>query len=143
MHPIIFLWVCCSTSCQCRTHQKVLRKSSTHKGVFMINDFWRNPHFSNIFLPNEIIFEHCGLPMQRSRELLLLKRSKVETRNRLVFIHNIEKQILLTQIKFFVATDMCMSHCLGMNYYVNFGGGIGSNGFYIKRIYGTQDNWTN
>ena len=53
-----------------------------------------------IFPPNEIIFEHCGLPMQRSRELLLLKRSEVETRNRLVFIHNIEKQISLTQIKF-------------------------------------------
>ena len=53
-----------------------------------------------VFSPNEIIFEHRGLPMQRSRELLLLKRSEVETRNRLVFIHNIEKQISLTQIKF-------------------------------------------
>jgi hypothetical protein len=28
-----------------------------------------------------------------------------------------------------------------MNYYVNFFGGIGSNGFYIKWIFGTQDNW--
>ena len=36
--------------------------------------------------------------MQRSRELLLLKRSEVETRNRLVFIHDIEKKISLTQI---------------------------------------------
>ena len=26
----------------------------------------------------------------------------------------------------------CTSHCLGMNYYVNFFGGIGSNGFHIK-----------
>ena len=25
-----------------------------------------------------------------------------------------------------------ISHCLGMNYYVNFSGGIGSNGFHIK-----------
>jgi hypothetical protein len=50
--------------------------------------------------PNGVGFEHCGLPMQCIRELLLLKRSEVETRNRLVFIHNIEKQILLAQIKF-------------------------------------------
>ena len=59
--------------------------------------FWVSSKF---FPPNEIIFEHRGLPMQCSRELLLLKRSEVETRNRLVFIHNIEKQISLAQIKF-------------------------------------------
>ena len=35
------------------------------------------------------------------------------------------------------------SHCLGMNYYVNFLGGIGSNGFHIKLIFGTQGNWKN
>ena len=35
------------------------------------------------------------------------------------------------------------THCLGMNYYVNFLGGIGSNGFHIKWIFGTQNNWKN
>ena len=35
------------------------------------------------------------------------------------------------------------SHCLEMNYYVNFLGGIGSNRLYIKWIFGTQDNWKN
>ena len=35
------------------------------------------------------------------------------------------------------------SHCLGMNYYVNFLGGTGSNGFDIKWIFGTEDNWKN
>ena len=33
------------------------------------------------------------------------------------------------------------AHCLGMNYYVNFLGGIDSNGFHIRFILGTQDNW--
>ena len=32
------------------------------------------------------------------------------------------------------------SHCLGINYYVNFLGGIGSNGFHIISIFGTKDN---
>ena len=32
-------------------------------------------------------------------------------------------------------------HCLGMNYYVNFLGGIGSNGFHIKWIFGTHGSW--
>ena len=27
------------------THQKVMRRCSTHKGAFVINDFLRNPHF--------------------------------------------------------------------------------------------------
>ena len=36
--------------------------------------------------------------------------------------------------------DEAQTHCLGMNYYVNFLGGIGSNGFHIKLIFGTQDN---
>ena len=31
-------------------------------------------------------------------------------------------------------------YTLPMNYYVNFLGGIGSNGFHIKLIFGTQDN---
>ena len=30
-----------------------------------------------------------------------------------------------------------------MDYYVNFLGGIGSNGFHIKWIFGTQSNWKN
>ena len=33
------------------------------------------------------------------------------------------------------------THCLGMNYYVNFLWGIGSNGFHIKWIIGMKDNW--
>ena len=37
----------------------------------------------------------------------------------------------------------CLTHCLGINYYVNFLGGIGSNGFHIKWIFGTQGNWKN
>ena len=30
----------------CCTHQKVMRRCSTHKGAFIINDFLRIPHFS-------------------------------------------------------------------------------------------------
>ena len=42
------------TSLLCWTHQKVLRKClSTHKSVFKINHFLRNPHFSIIFPPNK------------------------------------------------------------------------------------------
>ena len=37
---ITFWWVCCVC-----THQKVMRRCSTHKGAFIINDFSRNPHF--------------------------------------------------------------------------------------------------
>ena len=36
-----------------------------------------------------------------------------------------------------------ITHCLRLNYYVNFLGGIDSNGFHIKWIFGTQDNWKN
>ena len=32
-------------------------------------------------------------------------------------------------------------HCLGMNYYVNFLGGVCSIGFHLKWIFGTQGNW--
>ena len=34
----------------------------------------------------------------------------------------------------------CSTHCLGMNYYVNFLEGIGSNGFHIRLIFGTPGN---
>ena len=34
-----------------------------------------------------------------------------------------------------------IAHCLGMNYYVNFWEGIGSNGFHLKLMFVTQDNW--
>ena len=57
--------------------------------------------------------------MQRSRELLLLKRSEVETRNRLVFIHNIEKQISLTQI-LGAGTWTCVANLKGFWDYSNF-----------------------
>ena len=39
-----------------------------------------------------------------------------------------------------IIKDLYRPHCLGMNYYVNFLGGIGSNRFHIKWIFGTQDN---
>ena len=39
--------------------------------------------------------------------------------------------------------EWTLSHCLGMNYYVNFLGGVGCNGFHIKRIFGTKNNWKN
>ena len=35
------------------------------------------------------------------------------------------------------------THCLGINYYVNFFGGWGSNEFHIKWIFGIQDKWKN
>ena len=38
--------------------------------------------------------------------------------------------------------DLLFSPWLRMNYYVNFLGGIGSNGFHIKWIFGTQDKST-
>ena len=34
-------------------------------------------------------------------------------------------------------------HCLEMNYFVDFLGGIGGNRFHIKWIFGTQDTWKN
>ena len=34
--------------------------------------------------------------------------------------------------------NLSLSHCLGMNYYINFLGGIGSNGFHIIWIFGTH-----
>ena len=34
-----------------------------------------------------------------------------------------------------------LSHCLGMSYYVNFLGGLGSNGFHIKWRFGTHGSW--
>ena len=43
-------------------------------------------------------------------------------------------------LKDFSVTNQRSTHCLGMNYYVNFLGDIGSNGFHIKLIFGTQDN---
>ena len=36
-----------------------------------------------------------------------------------------------------------MSHCLGTNYYVNFWEGMSSNGFDIKWIFSTENNWKN
>ena len=41
---------------------------------------------------------------------------------------------------FILGISYPFSHCLGMNYYVNCFGGIGSNEFHIKLIFGTQDN---
>ena len=36
-----------------------------------------------------------------------------------------------------------LPHCLGMNYYVNFLGGIGSNGFHMRWIFDTHGSWKN
>ena len=35
------------------------------------------------------------------------------------------------------------THCLGMSYYVNFLGGLGSNEFHIKWRFGTHGSWKN
>ena len=43
-------------------------------------------------------------------------------------LSNLEQTSLMNQFKGL----SCHTHCLGMNYYVNFWGGIGSNGFHIK-----------
>ena len=41
-------------------------------------------------------------------------------------------RFLSGQSDFFMFCGQGVSYCLGMNYYVNFLGGIGSNGFHIK-----------
>ena len=48
--------------------------------------------------------------------------------------------MLFQQFTFKLKIDIGDSHYLGMHYYVNFVEGIGSNGFHIKLIFGTQDN---
>ena len=39
--------------------------------------------------------------------------------------------------------DPGFTHHLGINYYVNFLGRLGSNEFQLKRRFGTHDNWKN
>ena len=77
---------------------------------------------------------------RNKRKLLKKQRSVLKwSWTKLYYLENATKQIKVALALHMMFTTK--THCLGMNYYVNFLGGIGSNGFHIKWIFSTQDNW--
>ena len=69
-------------------------------------------------------------PLPKSQmPLHRLRRTRWETINEIAFVKNQGLE--------------GGSHCLGMSYYVNFRGGLGSNEFHIKWIFSTHSSWKN
>ena len=78
-------------------------------------------------------FEDRNLFAVRQRDCLKQKQ------NYSSFKWNFKTLCLIGNYTYMIA----ISHCLGMNYYVNSLGAIGCNGFHIKWMFGTHGNWKN
>ena len=109
------------------------QKLHTHLLQFVLCSLWNSFAIQN--LPEYIFLTpfHC----QQIRP-----SAQFSSKNRLL---NVVKLFLKHQ-NILVFKYLYSTHCLGMSYYVNFfflGGGIGSNEFHIKRIFGTHGSWKN
>ena len=87
-----------------------------------------------------------------SKKYWVISLSQREIRGKLIFTVLIDVFYLFLETSVFydktwqvetVDNSHLYTHCLEMNFYVNFWGGINSNGFHIKWIFGTQDNGKN
>ena len=78
----------------------------------------------------------------RNKAIVILVENSKEKESLLWNIPLLKKNLLLTFcVIFILALLPSFSHCLGMSYYVNFLGGLDSNEFHIKWIFGTHGSW--
>ena len=92
---------------------------------------------------------HCKKVLQTISKILHLHSSKMR-RNKKEDVQtlwqNVTSKVLATTVFILVANPLGVvekAHHLEINYYVNFLGRLGSNGFQLKWRFGTRCNWKN